>query len=245
MRFRKYCFWQGEMEMKERRKLSRKILTVLLAVVLLVTGMAVSVPAASRITVRGGKVYQNNKLVVNRIIGSKARGYYYVDKTGRKVNTKEIRQAVDFVMKNSRAGDSSARRLKDCYKALLKYPYFGMTSCAPTAKNLSTYARYMFSRHRGDCYYYASTMAYLARVLGYDSRVAVGGVTARGPAAPLSLHGWCEVKYGKSWRMLDCSMQRAHLDRNLCLVTRKKYPFRLRCDKVYTMTVKKAKVKWS
>lgn len=231
--------------MKERRKLSGKILTVLLAVVLLVTGMAVSVPAALRITIRDGKVYQNNKPVTNKIVGSKAKGYYYVDKTGRKVNTREIRQAVDFVMRNSKAGDSRAKRLKACYRALQAYPYFGMTNRAPKAKNLSSYARYMFSHHRGDCYYYASTMAYIARVLGYDSRVAVGGVTARGPAAPLSLHGWCEVKYGKSWRMLDCSMQRAHLDRNLCLVTRKKYPFRLRCDKVYTMTVKKAKVKWS
>ena len=231
--------------MKERRKLSRKILTVLLAVVLLVTGMAVSVPAALRITIRDGKVYQNNKPVTNKIVGSRAKGYYYVDKTGRKVNTREIRQAVDFVMRNSKAGDSRAKRLKACYRALQAYPYFGMTNRAPKAKNLSSYARYMFSRHRGDCYYYASTMAYIARVLGYDSRVAVGGVTARGPAAPLSLHGWCEVKYGKSWRMLDCSMQRAHLDRNLCLVTRKKYPFRLRCDKVYTMTVKNAKVKWS
>ena len=231
--------------MKERRKLSRKILTVLLAVVLLVTGMAVSVPAALRITIRDGKVYQNNKPVTNKIVGSKAKGYYYVDKTGRKVNTREIRQAVDFVMRNSKAGDSRAKRLKACYRALQTYPYFGMTNRAPKAKNLFSYARYMFSRHRGDCYYYASTMAYIARVLGYDSRVAVGGVTARGPAAPLSLHGWCEVKYGKSWRMLDCSMQRAHLDRNLCLVTRKKYPFRLRCDKVYTMTVKNAKVKWS
>ena len=231
--------------MKERRKLSRKILTVLLAVVLLVTGMAVSVPAALRITIRDGKVYQNNKPVTNKIVGSKAKGYYYVDKTGRKVNTREIRQAVDFVMRNSKAGDSRAKRLKACYRALQTYPYFGMTNRAPKAKILSSYVRYMFSHHRGDCYYYASTMAYIARVLGYDSRVAVGGVTARGPAAPLSLHGWCEVKYGKSWRMLDCSMQRAHLDRNLCLVTRKKYPFRLRCDKVYTMTVKKAKVKWS
>ena len=231
--------------MKERRKLSGKILTVLLTVMLLVTSMAVSVPAASRITVRGGKVYQNNKLVTNKIVGSKAKGYYYVDKTGRKVNTREIRQAVDFVMRNSKAGDSRAKRLKACYRALQTYPYFGMTNRAPKAKNLSSYARYMFSHHRGDCYYYASTMAYIARVLGYDSRVAVGGVTARGPAAPLSLHGWCEVKYGKSWRMLDCSMQRAHHDRNLCLVTRKKYPFRLRCDKVYTMTVKNAKVKWS
>lgn len=231
--------------MKERRKLSGKILTVLLTVMLLVTSMAVSVPAASRITVWGGKVYQNNKLVTNKIVGSKAKGYYYVDKTGRKVNTREIRQAVDFVMRNSKAGDSRAKRLKACYRALQAYPYFGMTNRAPKAKNLFSYARYMFSRHRGDCYYYASTMAYIARVLGYDSRVAVGGVTARGPAAPLSLHGWCEVKYGKSWRMLDCSMQRAHHDRNLCLVTRKKYPFRLRCDKVYTMTVKNAKVKWS
>lgn len=231
--------------MKERRKLSGKILTVLLTVMLLVTSMAVSVPAALRITIRDGKVYQNNKPVTNKIVGSKAKGYYYVDKTGRKVNTREIRQAVDFVMRNSKAGDSRAKRLKACYGALQAYPYFGMTNRAPKAKNLFSYARYMFSRHRGDCYYYASTMAYIARVLGYDSRVAVGGVTARGPAAPLSLHGWCEVKYGKSWRMLDCSMQRAHLDRNLCLVTRKKYPFRLRCDKVYTMTVKNAKVKWS
>ena len=231
--------------MKERRKLSGKILTVLLTVMLLVTSMAVSVPAALRITIRDGKVYQNNKPVTDKIVGSKAKGYYYVDKTGRKVNTREIRQAVDFVMRNSKAGDSRAKRLKACYRALQAYPYFGMTNRAPKAKNLFSYARYMFSRHRGDCYYYASTMAYIARVLGYDSRVAVGGVTARGPAAPLSLHGWCEVKYGKSWRMLDCSMQRAHHDRNLCLVTRKKYPFRLRCDKVYTMTVKNAKVKWT
>ena len=216
--------------MKERRKLSGKILTVLLTVMLLVTSMAVSVPAALRITIRDGKVYQNNKPVTNKIVGSKAKGYYYVDKTGRKVNTREIRQAVDFVMRNSKAGDSRAKRLKACYRALQAYPYFGMTNRAPKAKNLFSYARYMFSLHRGDCYYYASTMAYIARVLGYDSRVAVGGVTARGPAAPLSLHGWCEVKYGKSWRMLDCSMQRAHLDRNLCLVTRKKYPFRLRCE---------------
>ena len=78
--------------MKERRKLSGKILTVLLTVMLLVTSMAVSVPAALRITIRDGKVYQNNKPVTNKIVGSKAKGYYYVDKTGRKVNTREIRQ---------------------------------------------------------------------------------------------------------------------------------------------------------
>ena len=172
-------------------------------------------------------------------------GYYYVDKSGARVTSNEIKMAVDFVMKNSNPASRQRNRLKQCFDALRKYPYVGKSDTPPGASQLPSYARYMFTRQCGDCYYYASTMAYIARVLGYDSRVAVGGVTARGPAAPLSLHGWCEVKYGKSWRMLDCSMQRAHLDRNLCLVTRKKYPFRLRCDKVYTMTVKKAKVKWS
>ena len=113
MRFRKYCFCQGEMEMKERRKLSRKIWMVLLAMLVFVTSMEVSVPAASKITIRDGKVYQNNKLVTNKIVGSKTKGYYYVDKTGCKVNTREIRQAVDFVMRNSKAGDSRAKFFRD------------------------------------------------------------------------------------------------------------------------------------
>ena len=53
--------------MEKRRKLSGKILTVLLTVMLLVTSMAVSVPAAPRITIREGKVYQNNKPVTNKM----------------------------------------------------------------------------------------------------------------------------------------------------------------------------------
>ena len=230
--------------MKERRKLSRKILTVLLAVVLLVTGMAVSVPAALRITIRDGKVYQNNKPVTNKIVGSRAKGYYYVDKTGRKVNTREIRQAVDFVMRSSKAGDSRAKRLKACYRALQAYPYFGMTNRAPKAKNLFSYARYMFSRHRGDCYYYGITMAYIARVLGYDSRAAMGAVTAWGPAHPLSPHGWCEVRVDSGWKMIDCSMQNGHPDANLFFVGRNRYPYRLRCDKTYALNINNGKVSW-
>ena len=230
--------------MEKRRKLSGKILTVLLTVMLLVTSMAVSVPAAPRITIREGKVYQNNKPVTNKIVGSKAKGYYYVDKTGRKVNTREIRQAVDFVMRNSKAGDSRAKRLKACYRALQTYPYFGMTNRAPKAKNLSSYARYMFSRHRGDCYYYGITMAYIARGLGYDSRAAMGAVTAWGPAHPLSPHGWCEVRVDSGWKMIDCSMQNGHPDANLFFVGRDRYPYRLRCDKTYALNINNGKVSW-
>ena len=113
--------------MEKRRKLSKKIIRVLLTFMLLVTSMAVSVPAAPRITIRDGKVYQNNKPITNKIVGSKAKGYYYVDKTGRKVNTREIRQAVDFVMRNSKAGDSRAKRLRHIYsyfQQLLDFIFF-------------------------------------------------------------------------------------------------------------------------
>ena len=188
---------------------------------------------------------RNSRLVTNRIVGSKSKGYYYVDKTGVRVTTREVRQAVAFVMSSSKATDIPSKRLKTCFRALLKYPYYNMTDKAPRANQLASCARYMFSRRRGDCYYYASAMAYIARVLGYDARVVCGAVTARGPYAALSPHGWCEVKCGKYWRMLDCSMQRAHTGRNLYLVTRKQYPFRLRCDKVYTMISRKGSVKWS
>lgn len=126
----------------------------------------------------------------------------------------------------------------------MKYSYFHMGTEVPTARNIKSCARYMFTRKRGSCYYYAAAMAYIARVLGYDSRVAVGGVTARGPYAQLSPHGWCEVRIGSRWLICDCSMQRAHSDQNLFLVSEIRYPFRMRRDKTYVMTVKKGRVIW-
>lgn len=263
----------------------KKIVLVLMTIVVLALG-GVNVSAASTagISIKQGKVYQNDKiytgwytqnnskyysvngtrakgwkkisnkyyyfasnckLVTNRIVGSKAKGYFYVDKTGARITTKEIRQAVDFVMKNSKASDKPAVRMKACFKALLKYPYHHMSAVAPKASQIPSCAGYMFSNKKGNCYRYASSMAYIARVLGYDVRVACGGVTARGAGAALSPHGWCEVKYGNAWRMIDCSMQRAYTSKNLYLVTRKQYPFRLRCDKVYTMTSSNGGIKWS
>ena len=44
---------------------------------------------------------QVNAAVRNRITGTKRKGYVYVDRTGTVVKAGEIRQAVDFVLKNS------------------------------------------------------------------------------------------------------------------------------------------------
>ncbi|MCD8077708.1 MAG: hypothetical protein LUE63_04925, partial [Lachnospiraceae bacterium] len=191
------------------------------------------------------KYYFNSKgkLQTNKIVGSKKKGYYYVDETGVRVTDSNIQAAVDFVMENSDSSQSASKRLKACFKALCKYPYKRFYSDSPSASKIKKYASYMFTNKTGNCYRYASAMAYIAKVLGYESRVAVGGVTAY--SGSLSPHGWCEVKVNGKWKMIDCSMQRAHSDVSLYLVTRAKYPYRLRCDSVYTMTVKKGKVKWS
>ena len=186
----------------------------------------------------------NYILQKNKIVGSKQKGYYYVDRSGVRVTAPEIRYAVSFVMKNSSPKDSRSKRLRDCFEALCKYQYYrGWLDNDISAASISSYAKYMFQNHRGNCYRYASSLAYIARVLGYDSRVVAGGVTAYAHNN-LSPHGWCEVKTGNTWKMCDCSMQNAHRDRNLFLVTRKAYPFRLRCDKAFTMNIKGGKVTW-
>lgn len=194
-----------------------------------------------------GKFYyyfdKKNGLAKNKIVGSKKSGYYYVDKTGIRVTDKEIKLAVSFVMKNSDSKSTRNQRLRQCFNALCKYPYFARDYKVKASK-LPSFAETMLTTGRGDCYYYGATMAYIARVLGYDSRVAGGGVTARGPWYPKSMHGWCEVKVGSTWRMIDCSMQRAYTNHNLFLVKSSAYPFWLRCDKAYTMKIKDGKVEW-
>ena len=100
----------------------------------------------------GGKYYYfagNYRLAVNKIVGSKSRGYYYVDENGMRVTTKEIRQAVSFVMKYSSPKLSRQKRLKKCFQALLKYPYHRMTDGEPSARKIASCARYMFLAKRG------------------------------------------------------------------------------------------------
>ncbi|MCC8047288.1 MAG: hypothetical protein LIP12_17670 [Clostridiales bacterium] len=195
-----------------------------------------------------GKYYyfsSSGKLQTNKIVGTEKAGYYYVDSTGVRVTASQIKSAVAFVMENSDSSQRRKQRLKSCFQALCKYYYShrGSISGAPTASTVASFATDMFKNKSGNCYRYAAAMAYIARVLGYDSRLAVGGVTAYSTSS-LSTHGWCEVKIGSTWKMIDCSMQRAHKDVSLFLVTRSDYPYRLRCDTVYTMTVKKGKVGW-
>ncbi len=195
----------------------------------------------------GKKYYyfgSNYAMVKNRIVGSASKGYYYVDRSGARVTSREIRLAVDFVMRNSNPKARQRERLRQCFQALRTYPYVNRGDTPPRAAQLPAYANYMFTHRNGDCFYYAATMTYIARVLGYDSRVAEGGVTAWGPYYPKSPHGWCEVHVNSGWKVIDCSMQNGHPDANLFFVSRSEYPYWLRCDRTYTLNVKDGKLGW-
>lgn len=192
-----------------------------------------------------GKYYYFDKkgeLQKNKIVGSKKKGYYYVDKTGVRVTTKEIKLAVAFAVKNSSAKQSPQERLKSCFWTLCNhYPYQRIMGDVPSAGKVPSYAAYMFQNKRGNCYRYGSAMAYIARVLGYESRVVAGGVSSSTYFSP---HGWCEVKMDGKWRMYDCSIQAAYPQKQLYQIERKAYPFRLRIDHVYTMKSKNGKIFW-
>ncbi|MCD8014142.1 MAG: hypothetical protein LUG99_13385 [Lachnospiraceae bacterium] len=193
-----------------------------------------------------GKYYYFNakgKLQTNKIVGSKKKGYYYVDKTGVRVTDARIKAAVNFVVTHSKSSQSNRARLKACYVAMYNNPYKRFYGDTPSASTMPSYAAYMFKYNTGNCYRYASAMAYIARVLGYDSRVTTGGVNSSG-GTYLAAHGWCEIKVGSTWRILDCSIQLKHKNVSLFLVTRKTYPYPLRWDKSYRMTVKNGKVTW-
>lgn len=182
------------------------------------------------------------KLQKNTIVGSKSQGYYYVDSYGVRVTTKEVKQAVSFVRKYTKTSWSKSKKLQACYKALWKkYPYKRYYD-KPSAKKMASYANSMFTQRKGNCYRYASSFAYIAKVLGYDSRVAVGKISHRGGG--MTPHGWAEIKVGKKWYMCDANMQRNFPKINSYMRTNKNYAYRHSCSKRYKMTVKYGKVTW-
>ncbi len=192
-----------------------------------------------------GKYYYftNQGLQRNKIVGSRKTGRYYVDAEGVRIIDKQISLAVDFVEKYSNVTQSSTARLKECYRKLCTYPYVRIYGDHPSSDKISSYANYMLTKKGGNCYRYASAYAYIAKVLGFDVRVCVGGVTSRSSWG-LSPHGWCELLINDGWKIVDCSIGRAHRNRNFFLISRGSYPFRLRCNHTFTMKIRNHKICW-
>ncbi|MCM1157393.1 MAG: hypothetical protein NC300_04305 [Bacteroidales bacterium] len=178
----------------------------------------------------------------NCIVGSAKSGYYYVDKDGVQVAAKEMVQAVQFVMAFTNPAWSNEAKLAACYDALWKNYDYQRFYETPTAQNMPEYASYMFTYGKGNCYRYAASFACIAKVLGYDSRVAVGGVSCR--SGGLTPHGWTEIWVNGAWYICDANMQRNYPKVNSYMCTEKTYPYTHACSAIYTPVIEKGQVYW-
>ena len=177
----------------------------------------------------------------NCIVSTK-QGNYFVDAEGIQVNAPEISQAVAFVKAHTEDGWDSGRKLQRCFDVLWSSYSYQRFYETPTPQSMPGYARYMFENHRGNCYRYAASFACIAKVLGYESRVAVGSISsARGGMTP---HGWTEVNVGGVWYMCDANMQRNHPGTSSYMRTEANYAYRHTCAARYSLFIQKGQGSW-
>ena len=92
----------------------------------------------------------------------------------------------------------------------------------PAGDWTKAYAMDIYSTGRGNCYRYAAAFAYLARALGYETRVCTGSIQAtRGGLTP---HAWVEINFGDQWLLFDPDMQDARRGVNYFAVTYDAFP---------------------
>lgn len=185
---------------------------------------------------------KKGKLLTNTIAGNKKQGYFYVDTTGVKVTKKEIKQAVKFVRAHTKTSWSKSKKLKVCYNYLWKNYNYQRFYDKPKASKMPSYAKYMFLNKRGNCYRYAASLAYIAKVIGYEVRVTSGAIPSlRGGKSP---HGWTEIKIDGKWYYFDANMQKNFPTVDSYKKTSKTYPYKHEIYDRYKMTVKNGKVTW-
>ena len=198
-------------------------------------------------TVKGYEYYfseskkEKGILQKNCIVGTK-NGSFYVDGEGIQVTSAEIAQAVSFVKANTEEGWSSGQKLQRCFEVLWRNYAYQRFYENPTAQAMSGYANYMFQNHRGNCFRYAASFACIARVLGYESRVAVGSISSR--SGGMTPHGWTEVNVGGIWYMCDANMQRNHPETSSYMRTEANYAYRHTCSARYALSIQKGQVSW-
>jgi len=199
----------------------------------------------------GKKTYyfdSNGVVAKNKIVGNKKSGYFYVDSTGCKVTSKEIKMAVNFVMKHKKKGMSNSDILHSCYREMATYGY-QRDYVVPDVSRFPDLSCDTLKNKYGNCYRFASTFACVATVLGYKARVTCGMVPAVYGNGQ-TIHGWAEVwnTKDKAWKVYDVNMQRVWTEQEISFYNQfisDYYPGRHSVDFRVGLTVKNGTAKWS
>lgn len=151
--------------------------------------------------------YEDGTMAVDVTIGP-----YQFGKDGKLLNSlnvnSEMQVLVNGIISSVTTADmTQAQKLQACYQYVLDHCSYKRTYETPSGDWTGTFAKEILTTGKGNCYRYAAAFAYLAKGLGYESRVATGQISAaRGGVTP---HGWTEVKIGGTWYIFDTEMQDA------------------------------------
>lgn len=192
--------------------------------------------------------YFDSKGVVakNKIVGNKKTGYFYVDKTGCRVNQREIQMAVNFVMANTNSKMTTNQKMYRCFHILSEYPYMRDYVVPTDIRRFYDYAADTFTLKQANCYRYSAAFACVATVLGYEARVTCGEVPNIYDTG-MTIHGWTELwsNTDKQWKVYDVRMHHNFPNRNYYNVyMRNYYPNRCVQGPRARLTVKNGKVNW-
>ncbi len=193
-----------------------------------------------------GKMYYFStvgKLQKDKIVGNASDGYWYVDTTGVQVTDSVVVKAVKLITTLTDSSWSADKKLRTCFDYFVQSCEYERAYDAVDISKMPSYAEYMFTNKCGNCYRGSAALAYCAKVLGFETRMAVGAVSAV-TYDNFSAHGWVEIKKDGKWYMSDISFQRRYLDVNLYRILPENHLYRLRVDDHYDMVAKDGKISW-
>ncbi len=171
-----------------------------------------------------GGVYKNNN------------GWWYVN--GGKVLFDDcLTYAAQFVGAHSNTGQSASEKMQSCFTYMRNNYNYTRYYGTPTAKDLPSCAVDYFKNGTGNCYRYAAAVTSVAKVLGYETRTALGQIESSQGDGVMSAHGWCEVKVNGTWYICDVGY-------NVYMKTMAQYPRTLAVDNRYTLNVTGGKAVW-
>lgn len=135
-------------------------------------------------------------------------GNYEVGKDGRAVSNSPLAQVVNTIITAVSTPEmTQEEKLRSCYQWVIDNGSYKRSYDTPSGDWTGSYALEFLTTGQGNCYRYAAGFAYLAKGLGYETKVVTGSIkAARGGTTP---HGWVEIKIGDAWYVFDAEMQDA------------------------------------
>lgn len=129
------------------------------------------------------------------------------------VNNPELLDRVNEIIAAVTTADmTDVQKLRACYQYVMDSSKYKRNTATPSGDWTGSYAMDILTTGRGNCYRYACSVAYLAKGLGFESRVVTGTVhSLRGGQTP---HGWAEICLEDGcWYIFDAVMEDSrHVD---------------------------------